>query len=541
MASAFREFFRIPRRRRTVTGIDLGSHAVKVISLDRGKGGRPKLVYAAKEIVEPGDREDLPGRQAEALKRALGRRRGRLGWVVLAFPRAMTSARIITLPTIQPEEVKEMVQFDAERHVPFQPEEAEISHQILAQHENYTSDVLLVSARRGHLERFLNILDEAGVEADYVSVTAVGNCWPFMLQDTDGKTVAVLDVGHSNTDLTIFRNRKIHYSRSLTTGTRKLEEYLENEGRAPDTAGDATTWDFGRDGQFDETAEEKWLADLVPELRRTLQAFRHEPQGSEVDRIVVCGGLAHADGLEAKLLEELGIETRAAHNVLPAKVKAPKLDSLDPEMASAIGVTLSVLESGWSGVNLLPRGVVEARRREHTRGFVRQVATLAVMAALLGGGILYNNYNLLQKKIRFYEEAVEELAPQIAEAQRMNKEIQILDSLRDQEVTPYRVLEDLYRRTPDNIQIEDLRYEKARDERDEDTLSMVGKAPTNQNTHSYVEILLESPFIRDAELGEVRPTAEYGIPLVRFKLTGYLADSPGERRQERPMTAARGR
>jgi type IV pilus assembly protein PilM len=541
MASAFREFFRIPRRHRTVTGIDIGARSVKVISLDRSKGGRPKLVYAAKEIVEPGDPNDLPARQAEALKRALGRRGGRLGWVVLAFPRSMTSARIISLPTIQPEEVKEMVRFDAERHVPFQPDEAEISHQILTQHENYTSDVLLVSARRGHLERFLNILDEAGVETDYISVNAVGNIWPFMLEDNDGKTVAVLDVGHRSSDLTIFRNRKIHYSRSLMMGTGRLEEYLANEGHAPDTAGDATTWDFGRNGQFDETAEEKWIAELVPELRRTFQAFRHEPQGSAVDRIIVCGGLAHAEGLEEKLLEELGIETRAARNVLPPQVLAPKLDSLDPEMAGAVGATLSVLDSGPGGVNLLPQGILESRRREHTRGFIRQVVTLIVMALLLGGGILYNNYNLLQKKIAFYQAAVDELAPKISEAQTMKEEIQILDSLRDQEVTAYRVLEDLYRRTPDNIQIEDLRLEKARDERDDDTLSMVGKAPAPQNTHSYVESLLESPYIRDAELGEVRATSEYGIPLVRFKLTAYLVESPGRKKEERRLTAARGR
>jgi len=541
MASAFREFFRIPRQHRIVTGIDLGTHAVKVVSLERTKGDAPKLVYAAKEIVPPGDPDDLPSRQADALKHALGRRRGRLGWVVGAFPRSMTSARIISLPTIQPAEVAEMVRFDAERHIPFQADEAEISHQILAQHENYTSDVLLVSARRGNLERYLQAFQDAGVEVDYVAVSAVGNCWPFALRDVDGRTVAVLDIGHRSTDLSIFRNRKIHFSRTIMVGTQRLEQYLADEGRPPDTVGDAAGWDFSRNGAFETTAEQRWLSELLPELRRSLQAFRHEPQGSDVDQVIICGGLAHAAGLEGKLFEEIGIDTEAARDVIPPEVKRGKIESLEPEMATAVGVALDVFHSGERSANLLPHGIVDARRREHTRGFVRQVATFLVMAALLAGGVLYNNYNLLEKKIAFFEVANDELAPRIAEAQKMKIELEILDSLRDQDVTAYRVLENIYAITPDDIQIEDLQFGKALDERDSDEVQMTGKAHSNQAALAYAETMLKSPYVDEVSPGQIYQISEYGVPLVRFNLTVVLARSPGAAKPEPSRTASRGK
>lgn len=528
MASALREFFRIPRQHRLVTGIDLGSHSVKVVCLQRTKSGRPRLIYAAKEIIEPGDPGDLRARQAEALKKAVGRRRGRLGWVVAAFPRQLTSARIINLPTIQPAEVSEMVRFDAERHVPFSIDEAEVSHQILAQHENYTSDVLLVGARRGDLAAFLQAFRDAGVDPDYVSINALGNCRPFAGQESDGRAVAVLDIGQRYADLTIFRNRRILFSRTLMTGTGRLERYLEENGRARETSGDATQWDFSRDGEVENAAERRWLSELIPELKRTFQAYRHEHHGGTVDRVIVCGGLAHARGVEQSLEDELGIETRVAEDVLPSQVEGGKVGSLEPEMASAVGVALDLFDSRTSCVNLLPHGVVETRRKEHTRGFIRQAATLMVMIGLLAGGIGFNNYNLQMKKIEFRKSQIDELKPRISKALEMKEILQILDSLRDQEITAYRVLEDLYRITPERLQIEDFEFIKAQEEEDRDSLRITGKTFSTQEVLAYAEILYDSRFIFSVGITKEYDANEYGIPLRRFELEAQLKKSLGE-------------
>jgi type IV pilus assembly protein PilM len=534
MASALREFFRIPRQHRLVSGIDIGSHAVKVVSLQRTKSGRPKLVYAAKEIIEPGGLEDRHARETEALRKALGRRRGRLGWVVVAFPRELTSARIINLPTIQPAEVSEMVQFDAERHIPFAIDEAEVSHQVLAQHENYTSDVLLVGARRNDLQRFLDVFRGAGIDPDFISVNAVGNCRPFALGETDGRTVAVLDIGRRSTDLAVFRNRRPQFSRTLLVGTGRLEQYIEAEGRAPEAAVDATQWDFGRDGAEENDPERRWLSELIPELKRTFQAFQHEPLGGgSIDRIIVCGGLAHATGVEEKLKEELGIETMVARDVLPSRVEGGKIGSLDPEMASAVGVALDVFDSRQDCLNLLPQGVVEARRREHNRGFIRQAATLMVMIGLLVGGIIFNNYNLQSKKIAFWEDRIAELRPRVSKAYDMKEELAILDSLRDQEITAYRVLRELYRETPERIQIEDYDFTKARDEREADTLRLTGKAFNTQEVLSYAQILLGSQYVASVEPVKEYPITEFGIRLRRFELKAVLAKSLREGGKEK--------
>jgi type IV pilus assembly protein PilM len=528
MASALREFFRIPRQHRMVTGIDVGSHSVKVVCLQRTKSGRPKLAYSAKEIIEPGDPEDRTARQADALKKALGRRRGRLGWVVAAFPRELTSARLINLPTIQSEEISDMVRFDAERHVPFSLDEGQVSHQILAQHENYTSDVLLVGARQRDLVRFLQVFRDVGVAPDYVSVNAIGNCRPFSHEESDGSTVAVLDIGHRSANLAIFRNRRIQYSRTLMTGTGRLEEYLADAGRPGEDVGDAAQWDFSRDGQVENTAERRWLADLVPELKRTFQAFRHEPQGGAVDRVIVCGGLAHAAGLEDRLKAELGIDTRVARDVLPSRVQGGKIGALDPEMTTAVGVALDVFDSRDASVNLLPQEVIGARKREHTRGLVRQMATLLVMIALLIGGIVFNQFNLQMKKNAFRQSQIDRLRPRISKAHKMKEELEILDSLRDQEITAYRFLEDLYRITPERMEIEDFAFEKAETEEERDAVVLNAKTFTTQEVLAYAEILLNSRFVQSVEPGSEYQVIEHGIRLRKFRIEVFSKKSLDE-------------
>jgi len=209
-------------------------------------------------------------------------------------------------------------------------------------------------------------------------------------------------------------------------------------------------------------------------------------------------------------------------------------------MAAAVGVTLEALNSGPASINLLPREIVTLRRREHNRGFTRQVATLLAMIALLVGGIAFNNFNLQSRKIAFRQDTIDRLEPRIRKARKMETELAILDSLRDLEITGYRVLRELYRITPEGIEIEDLTFTKAQDEAARDVLEMTAKASDTQAVLAYAEILLNSPFVASVEPGQEYQVVEHGVALRRFKMKAELARSLREKREQAPPPA-RGR
>ncbi len=520
--SIIREFLRIPRQDRYVTGIDIGTRTVKVVTLRRGRGQTVKVVSSVREEIPPGPLETYRDRKIAALKSALLHHKGSMGWVVVALPREMTSERIINLPAVDPSELSEMVQFDAERHIPFPVDQVEITYKVLRTNENHTSDVMLVAARHEDLDAHLALLEEAGVELDYLSVSVAGCARVFSLQGIDGDSVGVLDLGERRTDFAVFRGRQIVFSRALHTGAKRLRAIarkMEAEGTS-DHVGSLTglspdNWSFDSIRSLERTPEGSWLDQLLPELQRTIQAYRYEAVGGNLDRLILCGGLAHGLGLEERIEERLGIETLAAEDIVPDCVDSGKIGPIDPEMTVALGIALEVAVDGGPSVNLLPQRILEERNGHRKGEFRKQVATFLIMVGILLSGVVYTDFKTLANMTRIKEEQIGNLDKQIAETEILQKELNIINTLRDTEHCAYRVLEAIYRRTPNDIEILDLNFTK------QDRAEMNYRSMTEKEGRDYVKELTQESVLdpERTNLERSNPTRVEGVELQQFKVS----------------------
>jgi type IV pilus assembly protein PilM len=550
--STIREFLRIPRQDRYATGIDIGTRAVKVVTVRRGRGKTVKVVSRVREEIPPGPQETYRDRKVAALRKALLHHRGSLGWVVVALPRDMTSERIINLPAVDRSELTEMVRFDAERHIPFPIDQVEVTHKVLRVNENHTSDVMLVAARHEDLDSHLSLLQEAGVEPDYLCVSVAGCARVFSLQGFDGDSVGVLDLGERRTDLAIFRGKQIVFSRALHTGAKRLRaiaKKMETGEDLPAGPGDAPwsqsqvpdrgrppsereaplalrgeggnsgfspdTWNFDSRRSLEKEPEGIWLDELLAELQRTIQAYRYEVIGENLDRLILCGGLAHAVGLDERIEERLQIETLAAEDVVPDCVDSEKIGPLDPEMAAALGIALEVAVDGSPSVNLLPQQILDERSGQRRSEFRKQVVTFLVMIAILLAGVAYTDFKTLSNMILLKEEQIRNLDKQIAEVEVLQKELDIMNTLRDTEHSAYRVLEATCRRSPDNIEIIDLVFSK------QDRVEMNCRIETSKQGGDFVrELSQDSVFDPDrSSMENSRPDRVEGVELQQFKVS----------------------
>jgi Tfp pilus assembly protein PilN len=402
-----------------------------------------------------------------------------------------------------------MIRFDADRHLPFPIDELELAYRVLAQSDGRNSRVVLTAARREDLDPCLDMLRNAGVDPDFITVSVIGTSQVFSAA-VDGGNVAVLDFGFRRTDLAIYHGRSLIFSRALQTGVERLQEL--GAGRYPN---------FHTDPESGTRPESQWLKELLPDLQRSLQSFRYESDGGRVERLLLCGGLAHASGIEDALEKTLKIHTLAAEDVLPDQIDPGKIGPLVPEMTCALGAALQVALHGEPEINLLPRHVVEERARRQQKSFISQVATLSIMIILLLAGIILNRHHRLSQYVDARKTQSEELAQLLEDVQNKKTKLDSIAQLQDDACSAYRILESIYRITPDRIELERFHFLK------QNTVELRGRAFSDrEDVYPFGGDLLESPLFVHMELGASTSIRVHGIPLRRFTMDVFLATNP---------------
>ena len=139
---------KLGRGKQFATGIDIGSFSVKIISLGSDDAGMvviSRITVVKLESAEKNEtQEQHLQRQKVALKEALKKHGHLQGKIVIGFPRELATARYINFPSSNRDEIKEMLLFDVERHVPFAVDDLEISYQKIELINEHETRILMV-------------------------------------------------------------------------------------------------------------------------------------------------------------------------------------------------------------------------------------------------------------------------------------------------------------------------------------------------------------------------------------------------------------
>lgn len=302
-----------------ITGIDIGASSIKVATLSWSEKGKVELKKATRVEVDlppdPPAEDELRVLKAAALKKAMSDHKVKGGRTVTAIPREDVVIRYITLPSTREEELAEMLEYDIERHVPFATDQMDIGYQVLRKREDQESEIVLAAVPEDRMREHLEILEKAGLEPDLIDVSIFGTCQAYMNGGSLGSVRAVVNIGWRATEIGFFREGVIRFTRSVHIGYQRLHESFREAGLEPEEYPDFNKM-AGPSGEV----KQEWFDRLVLELSRTLHAFRHETHNPSPDVIILCGGMASARGLPARLSKALGINTEIVNPMLPDKV-----------------------------------------------------------------------------------------------------------------------------------------------------------------------------------------------------------------------------
>lgn len=209
-------------------GLDIGSQQMKVVETRKDGNGvavtalgvapTPQEAFENSVIV---DAQLLGKAVKDLLKQAGVTARECISSV---SGQSAVVVRVIDVPQMKPTELAETMKWEVERHVPFAASEVIMDYQLIERPEGYAEgenmDVLLAVAQQDMIDRHVEMLFAAGLKPKAIDVEplAAGRALLELSQNGvhgPGFTVAIVNIGASNTDIGVFRDKLPAFPRTL--------------------------------------------------------------------------------------------------------------------------------------------------------------------------------------------------------------------------------------------------------------------------------------------------------------------------------------
>ena len=363
------------------TGLDLGSHSIKLVELRQSF----RKVEVGRVAAVPVPQGQTAVEALDAAAAALGLANER---VIAALPGDGVARRAMRFPFRDRRRIAQAVPFEVENETPFDLDDVFVDWEPVGE-RGAQADVVATVVPRARVAAEIEGLRAASVEPRILEVEglALANLAAFV--ELPG-TRLLVDLGHRKTTLCLVVDGAARAARTLPIGSRTLTEGIARE-RSVD-------WDeaerikhrdgvLGADLRPTSPAAERTLGRLVRELVRTIGGFESAlgmPPEKAIDEITLIGGGARLQRIEEFLSVQLGIRT-ARLSVPPGESTGAFLAAGDPlRFAPALALALRGTLRSRTRTNFL---MAEFAPRVDVRRFARQfrsTAVLAILALVLG-------------------------------------------------------------------------------------------------------------------------------------------------------------
>ncbi len=339
-----------------MVGIDIGSHAVKAVLLNQGNNGYILEDYA----IEPMSRGAVVDREIqdiEAVGEVIAKIRKKISMKAKEVAAAVSGQTVITKIiymdiALNEDELASQIEIEADSLIPYPLDEVSLDFESLDVNESDPSkvNVLLSAARTESIEARVAALELGGFNAKVIDVEsyAVSRshdlCLSQLPEDAVNKMVAIVDIGATMTLFTATKSGKHIYSRDQIFGgeqyTRSIVSYYNKSFEEAEEA--KITHDLPPNYTFEVLAPFHTI--LMQQVRRAIQMFLTSSGADKVDYLLISGGTASIEGLEALLTEELGIHTVIANPFndmeIAKSLNAGEINKIAPQFMVATGLAL---------------------------------------------------------------------------------------------------------------------------------------------------------------------------------------------------------
>jgi len=211
-----------------VIGLDLGACTVKAVILERSFRGYE--VKETRSVPVPQDGSGPPFREAilaAAAELVEEFDPGAVSYVV-GFPGRKASTWFLPLPFSDQRRISQTLPFELEDYVPFDLDEMILDYHVVSS-SGGQSRVLAALARRDEVGSLLQQLKNLRVDPQTLQHEGYALAYAHPGREGADQSIAVVDIGHTQTQVTIRRGVQVDFLRSIPLGSLMITQALMKE------------------------------------------------------------------------------------------------------------------------------------------------------------------------------------------------------------------------------------------------------------------------------------------------------------------------
>ena len=359
----------------SVLGIDIGASSAKIVQLRTSKGAAILETYGEIALGPYGGQpigkavKLPPEKIAEALTDVMREANvtARSGGLSIPFSSSLVS--VITLPNVDPEQLKRMIPIEARKYIPIPVSEVSLDWFVIPRDEGEQSafdriepqtaleakgrEVLLVAIHNNALQNYKTIASTAGLQIDFYEIEIFS-----AVRSSVGHGIApivVVDLGAATTKMYVVERGVVRLSHLVTMGGQQVTEHLAR----------SMNWEFDKaervkreHGLHSSTAygpdeNDRIKSSLLSTLSRVFSEVNRvllnygQRYNKNVSRVVLTGGASALPGLADVAKENLSAEIEIANPFSRTETPAfleEVLRDIGPGFSVAVGVAMRKLK-----------------------------------------------------------------------------------------------------------------------------------------------------------------------------------------------------
>jgi type IV pilus assembly protein PilM len=417
---------------KTAWGVELGTSSVKAVKLSGDRGGVSLEDVAIVGLAEFGlgagtSHEDATAGALNELRTSKGIKKG--DEVFVSISGQNTLGRIISLPPVAKERVRETIENEARSQIPIKLEEAVWDFQIIDDDDPDELRVNLYAAKKDVVEGIVNVCDNAGLLITGIQVAPLGiyNFIKYEMDDSVSDACVAIDIGADNTDVIIIDGQKT-YVRVVPVAGNEITKALR--ARFKLSADDAEKLKRrahkSKDAAAVFEAMKPPLKDMVGEIYRAVGFYKSQHEDANINQLVMMGNGSKLLNIKKFFEQQLQYQVHKVDT--PVRVALSR--SVDPtevqnniqSLTVAIGLALQGLDlDEVNSINLIPPEYLERQAAAKIRapfyaaGAIAAagglIALLLAIFATTGAGSLTQQATSLKASVDAQNKSVTDLQP----------------------------------------------------------------------------------------------------------------------------------
>ena len=348
-----------------VMGLDLSDLSVKVARIESDGKIEKVVSYAnvpiANGAIADGEIKDKQ-QVVNVIKKAIetaGPEKIKTKKVICSLPETKAFLRIITIPEMEKEEIREAIKWEIEATIPLLLDQIYYDWQVLENSfvkEKGRMNVLVVAVGKNIVDQVMDVLETSSLEVVGLEIESIAQSRSLLDEKKEDSSVLLVDIGDRRTSFVISDKNIPCFTSSIPLSGTSLTNAISKEMGVSFEEAEKIKFQYGIGSDFKNDvifkAVQPVLENLAVEIQRSIDFYVSNLQYSTgVDRIVMCGGGSNTKGIVPYLTKRLGREVELADPWVNMHL-GKELPCIEKEAASQYATVIGLALKGNQYENL---------------------------------------------------------------------------------------------------------------------------------------------------------------------------------------------